>query len=348
MVRRPQPQPGEIPAPPLPEPDDDLYVIHCTQERAEDCTAATPAVSAIVVQHILTGDQRTFASLHIAERERISPPEIPARLAELERCLLEDFFAFAAGLPRSIWLHWGMRGPCFGFEVLSQRARRHAVDPVEIPPERRFDLANYFKRAYGRDYAPHPRLWHASHRNGAACPGWLDENQAAEAWAAGHHAALLRSLSFKVNAIARLYELARSGSFQAGGFESLSGGEASAGLCSLTPIGGPSGPAMVGATTVAERELLARKGGREPDEEELADRLAADGHHYKSALVRHMKGREWADLEEIKERVQGDSTNRDGSVKGLASKTTRKVKLLGSTLEYRVRGHRLRKCRAGE
>src|SRR5262249_34047985 len=125
--------------------------------------------------------------------------------------------AFTAGLPRANWLHWGMRSACFGFEVLSQRARRHGLDPVEIPLARRFDLANYLKRAYGRDYAPHPRLWHASRRNGAAGLGLLSEAEAAEAWAAGHHAALLRSLSLKVHAIARLYELVREGTFQTEG-----------------------------------------------------------------------------------------------------------------------------------
>src|SRR5262249_26946100 len=154
---------------------DDLYVIHYSQQRAEDCTAATPGVLAIVTQHVVTGHQQTFAALHLAEREGIPPAELPARQADLERRLLEEYVAFTAGLPRANWLHWGMRSACFGFEVLSQRARRHGLDPVEIPLARRFDLANYLKRAYGRDYAPHPRLWHASRRNGAAGLGLLSE-----------------------------------------------------------------------------------------------------------------------------------------------------------------------------
>jgi hypothetical protein len=51
------PLPGEIPAPKLPDLDEHLYVIHYSQERAEDCTAASPEVSAIVIQHVLTGSQ---------------------------------------------------------------------------------------------------------------------------------------------------------------------------------------------------------------------------------------------------------------------------------------------------
>ena len=119
----------------------------------------------------------------------------------LERGMLDDFFAFSAGLPVLTWLHWGTAQlHSFGFEVLSQRARRHGLDPEDIPPERRFDLANYLKRLHGCDYAPHPRLWHAIHRNGVASPGSSSEAQAAEAWCRRQiHAALLRSLSRKVD-----------------------------------------------------------------------------------------------------------------------------------------------------
>lgn len=81
----------------------------------------------------------------------------------------------------------------------------------------------------------------------------------------------------------------------------------------------------------------------EPDEDELADRLSEKGHYTKAALVKFMKGRTSATLDEIKDRVQGDPTNRDGSVKGLASRTTQEVRASGSSLEYRVRGHELRK-----
>jgi hypothetical protein len=339
------PQPGEIPAPPLPEPDDDLYIVHYSQERAEHCTDSTPGVLAIVVQHVLTGQQRTFAALHLAEREGIPPAELPARLEQLERRLLEGYVDFTAGLPGATWLHWAMRRPSFGFEVLSQRARRQGLDLPEVPLARQFDLANYLKRTYGHDYAPHPRLWHASRRNGTWGPGLLSEAESAEAWAAGRHAALLWSLSMKVQAIARLYELARSRRFLAGVAASPPDAATSAGPCAAAPGAVPGVP---GATTATGGEIPTEAEGLEPDEEELADRLAAKGHHTKAALVRHMKGREWADLEEIKDRVQGDPHNRDGSVKGLASETTKQVKLFGSSLEYRVRGHRLRKFRIGE
>jgi hypothetical protein len=111
---------------------------------AEDCVAATPTVSAIIVQNVLTDQQRTFAALHVAERDGVPVSEFLARHQELERGLLADFFTFSAGLPHATWLHWGMRKPSFGFEVLLQRARRHGLDPGEIPPGRLFDLACYF------------------------------------------------------------------------------------------------------------------------------------------------------------------------------------------------------------
>jgi hypothetical protein len=301
------PPPGGIPAPPLPEPGDDLYVVHYSQERAEDCADATPGVSAIVVQHLLTGRQRTFAALHLAESEGISPAELPARLAELERRLIEGFAAFTAGLTDARWLHWGMRCPSFGFEVLSQRARRHGLELPEFPLERQYDLANYLKRTYGHDFAPHPRFWHACRLNGVSGPGLLSEAESTEAWAAGRHASLLWSLSMKVQAIARLYELARTGQFVTGSADAAQDATTPAEACAAEEVAVPEGgEAPTGAAS------------REPDEGELADRLSALGHHTKAALVRYMSGREWADLEEIKDRVQGDRSNRDGAVKGLA------------------------------
>jgi hypothetical protein len=73
MERRPQPQPGEDPAPPLPALDDNLYVIHYSQERAENCIASTPTVSAIIVQHVLTNRQQTFRRA-ASRRARGRPP----------------------------------------------------------------------------------------------------------------------------------------------------------------------------------------------------------------------------------------------------------------------------------
>src|SRR5262245_29254708 len=64
-VRRPVP-PAD-PLPPLPILNDSLYAIHYSQELQRNCPDRTPPVSAVVVQQVLTGQQRAFAAFRLAE-----------------------------------------------------------------------------------------------------------------------------------------------------------------------------------------------------------------------------------------------------------------------------------------
>jgi hypothetical protein len=204
------------PLPPLPERDARLHAIHYSQQTFQSSPAETQPVSAIVAQHVLTQEQYVFAACQIAEQSGITAQGIPDRLPELEAQLLRNFYGFVAAHPDTVWLHWGMRGPAFGFEVLAQRARRHGLVPVEIPPERRFNLAGWLKGHFGDGYAPHPRLWNAIRQNGVNRPGLLDDDQAAAAWQGGEYAAVLISLSRKVDAIVDLLERLRRGTFRIG------------------------------------------------------------------------------------------------------------------------------------
>jgi hypothetical protein len=203
----------------LPELDTHLHAIHYSQELQEKSTSQTPPVSAIIVEHVLSGQQYTFAAAKIAERRRLPLSELVARLPELEKQLLGEFFDFVAARPDAIWLHWGMRKPTFGFDVLEQRARLHGLEPVDIPLERRFDLDQHLKNRYGDNYTGNPRLWHAIHRNGVAKPGLLDQTAAARAWSRSEYTALIRALSAKVAAIRDLLHRVRQGNFQTGAID---------------------------------------------------------------------------------------------------------------------------------
>jgi hypothetical protein len=200
--------------PPLPERDGRLYAIHYSGELGQNSPAETPPVSAIVVQQLLTDEQHTFAAFRIAEQRGIAAFEFLTRFPELEKQMLRDFYEFVAAHPQVVWLNWNMRSLRFGFEVLAQRAHRHGVKPVEIPLERRFNVAGYLKGLFGDQYAPNPRLWHAIHQNGVNGLGLLNDFQAAAAWQKGEYAAILQSLSCKVEAIARLFDRVRLGTFQ--------------------------------------------------------------------------------------------------------------------------------------
>lgn len=202
------------PLPALPELTPDLVAVHYSQELDVNSAAQTPPVSAVVVEEVLAKSQRVFSAFTHAEQEGwAAPPDFHAHLAELERRLLRDFWAYVADHPNAIYLHWGMRAPHFGFEVLAQRARMHKLAVPDLPPERLFDLAAYLKRRYGDNYVGHPRLFKAMAANGHHSPDLLDKEQAAAAWAAGEHGRLIRSLGVKVDAIADMYDAVRTGRF---------------------------------------------------------------------------------------------------------------------------------------
>jgi hypothetical protein len=191
------------PASDLPERNQSLLAIHYSQELIDNSGGQTPPVSAIVVQRVADDDQKAFSAFLLAEALGIKPGAFLDHFQELEKQLLWMFFEFVAKEPQTtVWLHWNMRSPHFGFEVRAQRARVHDLIPVEIDPARRFNLAAYLKTRYGDDYAPDPRLPNAIRQNGLYQPGMLNDEQAKDAWARKDFGAVLTSLCRKVNAIA--------------------------------------------------------------------------------------------------------------------------------------------------
>src|SRR5205807_1731152 len=113
----------------------------------------------------------------------------------------KQFFGFVREEGEAGYVHWNMRGPNFGFDVLAQRARRYGVEVADIPAWRRLDLANHLKVCYGDDYVPHPRLLNALRANGLLGPEVLTKEAAATAWARREHNRLIDSLSSKVDGI---------------------------------------------------------------------------------------------------------------------------------------------------
>jgi hypothetical protein len=209
-----KPQQLALPLPELPTLDSHLYAIHYSQELQANCPAQTPPVSAIIVQHVLSEQQHTFSAFHIAEQDGIAPPDLRARLPELEKQLLTDYYGLVERTPDIVWLHWAMRQPTFGFEVLAQRARLHGIAVPEMPMNQRFDLSGYLKQRFGEEYVPHPRFPNAIKANGLMGPQLLDEQAAAAAWARGEYTHLTQSLAFKVDAIADMFLRVCKGTFR--------------------------------------------------------------------------------------------------------------------------------------
>lgn len=117
---------------PLPEVTEHLHVVHYATGTRAGASAPTPPVTAIVVQHVLTGAQMTFAAITAAEAARVRPDEFLAKFPDLEREALSAFTDFATTRLSAVWLHWRMRDALFGFDALKQRAavrrvRHHGI-----------------------------------------------------------------------------------------------------------------------------------------------------------------------------------------------------------------------------
>jgi hypothetical protein len=190
-----------------------VHVIHYSSAIARDCPSGFPPISAVVVENVQTGVQRTFSAFQRSQLSGVPIPDFVARHHEFEGPTLAEFYAFVAERPDAVWVHFGMRGTVFGFDVIEARARLAGVTPQDIPFGNRFDLSYYLKRTHGDDYVPHPRLWHAITVNLGNVPNLLDDSGAADAWRDGRYAAVVWSLASKVGAIANLYRRVLLGTF---------------------------------------------------------------------------------------------------------------------------------------
>jgi hypothetical protein len=143
----------------------------------------------------------------VAERRGIPEREIPDRRPELEREMLEAFYASVREAQGWRWLHWNMASVIFGFPALAQRFEALGGVPVAIPEKRVINLAETLKRALGDDYVPHPRLENLIRLNGLSEHDWLHLEELTAAARAQEFARMLRSLLRRVRCIGSIFEL---------------------------------------------------------------------------------------------------------------------------------------------
>lgn len=191
---------------PIPPPASaDLYAVHYSCSRLDECDDRTPEVFAIGVERLRDSARFRFVGYQEAESMGLSRVDARRFTPQLEAALLRRFFQFADSLPHAAWLHWNMMSVRFGFDVLAQRFRTlNRSEPPDIPA-RQFDLAEFLKRTFGDHYVDHPRLHQLAALNGLCKATWLDPDAEARAWAAGRSVVVAEALAARVAAIATLY-----------------------------------------------------------------------------------------------------------------------------------------------
>lgn len=136
-----------------------VLVIHYSCESFKDkLDGYSPRIAAICVRAFGSGQTYSFSIHKFAELKKLPRENIEAHYDELEREMLDDFFAFVAQHKSNIFVHWNMRDANYGFQALYHRHRVLNGEPVIIDDSQLVDLARTMVDIYGRGYVKDPRL----------------------------------------------------------------------------------------------------------------------------------------------------------------------------------------------
>jgi hypothetical protein len=147
---------------------ENFYIIHYScQSLYDDNEALSPRITSIAITHYATEQTVSFSTHSIAEELHITRDSVRDQFDEVERKLLQDFYAFIRDRRDKYRVHWNMRNLTFGFEHLEHRYRvLGGNDAPVIPVERRLNLTDLISDRYGSGYASHPKMKSLMELNG--------------------------------------------------------------------------------------------------------------------------------------------------------------------------------------
>jgi len=147
---------------------ENFYIVHYScQSLYDDNEALSPRITSIAIAHFSTEQTLSFSTHSIAEELHINREAVRDQFDEVERQLLQGFYAFVRDRRDKYWIHWNMRNLTYGFEHLEHRFRvLGGQDAPVIPVERRLNLNDLLADRYGGDYAKHPKLRSLMEMNG--------------------------------------------------------------------------------------------------------------------------------------------------------------------------------------
>lgn len=136
-----------------------LIVHYACQSLYDDKDTHSPRIANIVVKDYDSDQTFSFALYLVAEKLSVPKADITARMDDIEKRLLEEFFEFVRQHPGNIWLHWNMSNLVYGFETL---AHRYSVltgkNAPSIEMENRINLAEVIYGRYGPNYSSVPHI----------------------------------------------------------------------------------------------------------------------------------------------------------------------------------------------
>lgn len=179
---------------------ENFYIVHYScQSLYDDNEALSPRITSIAVSHVATEQTVSFSTHSVAEELRINRADVAQRFDDIERQLLNEFYAFTRDRRDKFWVHWNMRNLTYGFEHLEHRYRAlGGRDAPIIPVERRINLNDMISRRYGPNYASHPKLKSLMDMNGGVHRHFLTGEEEVTAFRNAEYARMHNSTLAKV------------------------------------------------------------------------------------------------------------------------------------------------------
>jgi hypothetical protein len=199
---------------------DRFYIIHYSSQSLYDegVDGLSPRITSIVVMHYATRQTVSFALHAVAESLGISKDNVDSQYNNIEKELLERFFAFLRDRREKYWVHWNMRNLTFGFEHLEHRYRLLCKkEPPSVPIEVRLNLNDILRQRYGSDYAADPKMKNLMLLNGERDIRFLEGQQEAEAFVKKEFIRMHSSTICKVEFFRQIIGLAMNGKLHTAG-----------------------------------------------------------------------------------------------------------------------------------
>jgi hypothetical protein len=132
-----------------------VRIIHYSCESFDN-RESSPRVTSIAVRRLDSGQTESFSIHAVAEERRIPFQEIDAHYNDLEKEMLERFYAYANRTVDASYIHWNMRDANYGFTALEHRLKVLQGEPATIYETQRHDLARMLQDMYGNEYIEDP------------------------------------------------------------------------------------------------------------------------------------------------------------------------------------------------
>jgi len=182
-----------------------VWVVHYSCESFYDrVEGRSPRITSIALRNLDSAQTVSFSIHQAAERRRLPLAEIEAHYDELERQMLDAFYAHVGSHRGMRYLHWNMRDGNYGFAAIEHRHRVLGGEPVVVEDERKHDLARLLIDIYGTGYAAHPRLESLLKVNSIRPRDFLNGKQEADAFETRNYVALHQSTLRKVDVLANI------------------------------------------------------------------------------------------------------------------------------------------------